>query len=127
MRPSFPPPPCCSCLIPWLIALRESPVARETTEIPPHPIAIASLAATSRRARSFSSPLTSSNLRLITSSLLMPHSLSHLSSSCYLYFLTSPKSCRLRGEELFLSNIPCLHIVSCLLSVFNVLCLTDRD
>ncbi len=36
------PPFSCRSLIPWLMALRESPVARETAEIPPHPIATAS-------------------------------------------------------------------------------------
>src|SRR5437660_261349 len=73
---AIPAPRHRSSWIPLLIASREIPVARETAEMPPHPIAIASLSATSRRARSFSSPLTSSNLRLITSSSLMPHSLS---------------------------------------------------
>src|SRR5260221_14521921 len=78
IRPSVVPPFSCSSLIPWLMALRESPVARETAEIPPHPIATASLAATSRRDRSLRSPATSSNLRLIPASSFMPHSLPHL-------------------------------------------------
>ena len=81
------------------MALRESPVARETTEIPPHPIATASLAATSRRDRSLSSLATSSNLRLIPASSFMPHSLSHITSLisfCDRYFLTTPK--RRRGS-----------------------------
>jgi hypothetical protein len=47
-------------LIPWLMTCRESPVARETVETPLHPIAIASLAANSRRVRSFSSLATRS-------------------------------------------------------------------
>src|SRR6266700_5174693 len=88
MHLSFPPPPCCSCLIP-------------------------SLAATSRRARSFSSPLTSSNLRLITSSSLMPHSLSHLSSSCYLYFLTSPKFVTPRSIATQKRGLPSLELALC--------------
>ena len=101
IRPSFPPPPSCSSLIPWLIALRESPVARETVEIPPHPITIASLAATSRRARSFSSPLTRSNLRLIASSSLMPHS-PNLPKSCltYTYRILWTPSLPTRGNAL---------------------------
>src|SRR5437660_2986292 len=78
MRPSPLPSSSCSSLIPWLMALRESPVARETAEIPPHPRASASLAATNRLARSFSLPATCSNLRLIAASSFMPHSLSHL-------------------------------------------------
>ena len=79
--PADPPLPCsfapaCSSLIPCLMTCRESPVARDTAEIPPQPIAIASLAANSRRVRSFSSPATRSYRCLISSSLFMPHSLS---------------------------------------------------
>src|SRR5712692_7876505 len=55
-RPSsawFPP---CSSWIPSLITCRDSPVARETAEIPPQPSDRASLAANRRRVRSVSSP-----------------------------------------------------------------------
>jgi len=38
------------------MALRESPVARDTAEIPPHPIIMASLAASSRRVRGVELP-----------------------------------------------------------------------
>src|SRR5260370_14019798 len=73
--------------------LRKTPAARATAQTPPHPTATASLAATSRRDRSFSSPATSSNLRLIAASAVMPHRLSRLTyliSSCNSYFLTTP-------------------------------------
>src|SRR5260370_29993108 len=46
----------CSSWIPSLITCRDSPVARETAEIPPQPSDSASLAAKRRRVRCVSSP-----------------------------------------------------------------------
>src|SRR5713101_5453352 len=83
MRPS-------PALVPWLITGRESPVARETIETPPHPIANASLAASSRRVRSFSSVATRSYRSLISSSLFMSHRLPHPPPLCQCYSLTTP-------------------------------------
>src|SRR6266700_2382064 len=82
---------------------RDNPVARETAEIPPHPNAIASLAASSRRVRSLSSPDTRSKRCLIASSSFIPHSLSPASSLCKGYSLTIPKYSRseMRSEFVF--------------------------
>src|SRR5260370_26437086 len=89
-RPSPTLVPSCTSLIPWMITGRESPVARETIETPPHPIANASLPASSRRVRSFSSVATRSYRSLISSSLFMSHRLPHLPSPCQCYSLTTP-------------------------------------
>src|SRR6266487_5478525 len=78
--------------MPKLIALRESPVARETSAIPPRPMVIASEAASTRLVRSLSSPASRSNLCLMAFSLSsMPHSLAHSLPLYNLYFLTTPK------------------------------------
>src|SRR5260370_805008 len=55
-RPSSAWGPSCSSCIPSLITCRDSPVARDTAEIPPQPSDNASLAANRRRVRSVRSP-----------------------------------------------------------------------
>src|SRR5713226_9640992 len=102
IRPSPTLAPCCSSLIPWLMTGRESPVARETIETPPHPIASASLAASSRRVRSFSSVATRSYRCLTSSSLFMSHRLPYPPSLCQCYSLTTSKIPRL-SQRTFLS------------------------
>src|SRR5687767_9395857 len=87
--------PSVSSLIPAPITRRDTPVARATVLAPPHPIAIASLAAHSRRARSSRCRASNSNRRLIASTSAMPHSLAQSPALCYVYSLTSPK---LRAE-----------------------------
>src|SRR4051812_39616319 len=70
---------------------RDAPVARATVLAPPRPIASASLAASSRRARSSRCRASNSNRRLIASTSAMPHSLAQSSTLCYVYSLTGPK------------------------------------
>src|SRR5260370_7678205 len=56
IRPVLAPPLSCSSLIPWLMALRQIPGARETAEIPPHPLPPPPLPATTRPLLPFHSP-----------------------------------------------------------------------
>src|SRR6266487_2136784 len=85
--------------MPKLIALRESPVARETSAIPPRPMVIASEAASTRLVRSLSSPASRSNLCLMAFSLSsMPHSLAHSLPLYNLYFLTTPYEQSIRRD-----------------------------
>ena len=71
-------------------SLRDAGCSAQTAEIPPQPIVMASAAANKRRVRSFSSPASNSNLRLVASVSSMPHSLPHPVPFYYTYFLIIP-------------------------------------
>src|SRR6266511_651349 len=75
---------------PTRIARRDTPVALETIEAPPRPIASASAAATQRRSFSFSIPSSSLNRLPIVSTSAIPHKIHPDPQLCNSYFVTIP-------------------------------------
>src|SRR5271157_4605972 len=75
--------------MPWRMTCRDMPVARETAETPPRPIAALSAAATSRRERSSRIPRTAAKRRVIPVRSAIPSRIRQNNSIWKCYFVTS--------------------------------------
>ena len=91
MRPGGWTPVSLSSAMPLRMTCREMPVARETAETPPRPIAALSDAATSRRDRSSRTPRTAAKRRVIAATSIILSRIGQTTMIWKCYFITSPK------------------------------------
>ena len=98
IRPSGGATGCCNSANPWRMTWRETPVARDTADMPPRPQALLSAATNSRRERSSRTFFNRATRVLTAAPASIPSRIAQNNLKWKLYFLTNSNEHDVSGE-----------------------------